>query len=366
MHTNDSEVSQKRYKYNGKERDTETGLDYYGARYYASWLCRFVSVDPQKDAYVFQNSFTYAANSPVTMVDVNGESPGETGGEEGGDDENILTSTLREASKLVEGWSPTSAYSFGLTAGIGEGVGEVLNFAYRLSLFGIVDDLASGDKTIHQEFIEGIGALAEAISTQEGRDALVGGIEKAVNEFFEDASFQNGAFDAGLAHGEVAFGIIITIATGGGGNAVKLLQALKKGPQAVAAVLKNSFKSSIKRADVDKKDYDNFGGDTADDFVRLSDDPLKFDNIVPEGKQANHIFSKNTGKLADTPENRELLEKFMNAGDNYLGKNEFGQEWFAKTLNDGTQLYGYSKGGIIKGAGINKVPRNLVSDKNLR
>lgn len=80
MHSNDAEVSLKRYQYNGKERDDETGLDYYGARYYASWLCRFISVDPKKDAYAFQNSFAYAANNPVTMIDVNGENPG------GGDD----------------------------------------------------------------------------------------------------------------------------------------------------------------------------------------------------------------------------------------------------------------------------------------
>jgi len=82
MHTNDSEVSQKRYKYNGKERDDETGLDYYGARYYASWLCRFVSVDPLKDNYPMQNSFAYADNNPVTLMDINGE-----GTDDGGDEE---------------------------------------------------------------------------------------------------------------------------------------------------------------------------------------------------------------------------------------------------------------------------------------
>lgn len=42
----ESEVSLKRYKYNGKERDEETGLYYYGARYYAAWLGRWTSVDP--------------------------------------------------------------------------------------------------------------------------------------------------------------------------------------------------------------------------------------------------------------------------------------------------------------------------------
>lgn len=34
------DVSPKRYRYTGKERDDESGLDYFGARYYASWLGR--------------------------------------------------------------------------------------------------------------------------------------------------------------------------------------------------------------------------------------------------------------------------------------------------------------------------------------
>jgi RHS repeat-associated protein len=42
----ETEVSLKRYKYVGKERDEETGLYYYGARYYASWIARFISTDP--------------------------------------------------------------------------------------------------------------------------------------------------------------------------------------------------------------------------------------------------------------------------------------------------------------------------------
>jgi len=79
LHTNDVTISLKRYRYVHKERDEETGLYYYGARYYAGWLCRFVSVDPQKDEYAFQNSYAYAVNSPINLTDVNGEGPG--GGE---------------------------------------------------------------------------------------------------------------------------------------------------------------------------------------------------------------------------------------------------------------------------------------------
>lgn len=41
-----AEVSQKRYRYTGKERDDETGFSYHGARYYAPWLGRWTSPDP--------------------------------------------------------------------------------------------------------------------------------------------------------------------------------------------------------------------------------------------------------------------------------------------------------------------------------
>jgi RHS repeat-associated protein len=40
------EVSRKRYRYTGKERDEETGLQYHSARYYAPWLGRWDRVDP--------------------------------------------------------------------------------------------------------------------------------------------------------------------------------------------------------------------------------------------------------------------------------------------------------------------------------
>lgn len=63
----------KRYKYSGKEKDEETGLYYFGARYQAPWLCRFISVDPKAIEYIHQSSFVFADNNPVMLIDVNGE-----------------------------------------------------------------------------------------------------------------------------------------------------------------------------------------------------------------------------------------------------------------------------------------------------
>lgn len=66
------EVQAKRYRYVGKELDANTGLHEYGARYYASWLCRFVSVDDLKDEYPFYTPFQYAGNKPVSFIDLDG------------------------------------------------------------------------------------------------------------------------------------------------------------------------------------------------------------------------------------------------------------------------------------------------------
>jgi RHS repeat-associated protein len=42
-----TQVQQKRYRYTGKERDDSSGLSYYGARYLAPWLARWISPDSQ-------------------------------------------------------------------------------------------------------------------------------------------------------------------------------------------------------------------------------------------------------------------------------------------------------------------------------
>ena len=72
----ETEVSLKRYKYNGKEKDEETGLYYYGARNYAVWICKFVSVDPLKEKYPEFSPYVYCADNPVNLIDPDGRTPG--------------------------------------------------------------------------------------------------------------------------------------------------------------------------------------------------------------------------------------------------------------------------------------------------
>ncbi|MDO9013454.1 MAG: RHS repeat-associated core domain-containing protein, partial [Polynucleobacter sp.] len=61
----------KRYRFTGKERDEETGLSYHGARYYATWLGRWVSCDPAGLADS-GNVFVYVRNNPIVRKDPDG------------------------------------------------------------------------------------------------------------------------------------------------------------------------------------------------------------------------------------------------------------------------------------------------------
>ncbi len=62
------------YRFNGKEQDPESGLYYYGARYYNPRLGRFMSVDPQADSKenISYSPFNYVVNNPIRFIDPTG------------------------------------------------------------------------------------------------------------------------------------------------------------------------------------------------------------------------------------------------------------------------------------------------------
>ncbi|MCE3552395.1 sugar-binding protein [Pseudonocardia sp. RS11V-5] len=63
--------SPKRFRYNGKERDAESGLVYYGARYYSPWLGRWTACDPMP-LVDGTNPYAYARDNPVRYTDATG------------------------------------------------------------------------------------------------------------------------------------------------------------------------------------------------------------------------------------------------------------------------------------------------------
>ena len=82
------------YRFTGKEIDEETGLYYYGARYFAPRYSRWISTDPALGEYIpsagkdisklpsggiynpfSQSLFNYSNNNPIKYVDPNGKNP---------------------------------------------------------------------------------------------------------------------------------------------------------------------------------------------------------------------------------------------------------------------------------------------------
>ncbi len=63
------------YLFNAKEFDEETGLYYYGARYYDPRLSLWISVDLDREKLIFSTPYCYTMNNPVNNFDPDGNSP---------------------------------------------------------------------------------------------------------------------------------------------------------------------------------------------------------------------------------------------------------------------------------------------------
>ena len=62
------------YTFSAKEKDSETGLSYFGSRYYSSDLSIWLSVDPMASKYPSLSPYVYCADNPVFFKDPNGDS----------------------------------------------------------------------------------------------------------------------------------------------------------------------------------------------------------------------------------------------------------------------------------------------------
>jgi len=71
------------YTFSGKERDMETGLSYFGARYGVyperrrsrrdAGLSIWLSADPRSDKYPHQSPYAYCSNNPIMLFDPDGK-----------------------------------------------------------------------------------------------------------------------------------------------------------------------------------------------------------------------------------------------------------------------------------------------------
>lgn len=97
------DLSLKQYRFSGKERDDETGLYYFGARYYAAWLGRWTSGDPAGFVDGL-NLYLFARNNPANFVDKVGFEALDTRFQQGGTKEDRLypESTAQERFEFLQ------------------------------------------------------------------------------------------------------------------------------------------------------------------------------------------------------------------------------------------------------------------------
>jgi RHS repeat-associated protein len=58
--------------FTGREQDAETGLDYFGARYYMPALARWTAVDPLAEKHLEWSPYNYVLNNPLVLIDPDG------------------------------------------------------------------------------------------------------------------------------------------------------------------------------------------------------------------------------------------------------------------------------------------------------
>ncbi len=175
----------KRYRYTGKERDEESGLYYHGARYYAPWLGRWTSCDPEDDVvaafsksskeyFISTSLYTYVCGRVIVANDPNGRAINLVAGAIGAGIGFVVGFGINAAIQLNSGkeFNWKSAVATGVGGAISGGIGGLTmgaSLAIQAGVGGVGASVAGGAVT--RELL-GEKQTVEAA----GIDALVGGV----------------------------------------------------------------------------------------------------------------------------------------------------------------------------------------------
>ncbi len=91
----------------GKERDSESGNDYFGARYYAPTMGRWLSPDPTMQSEILElpqtwNRYSYVYNRPLYATDPDGRCPPCVGALVGGVVGGLVEGGWNLTSQLIQ------------------------------------------------------------------------------------------------------------------------------------------------------------------------------------------------------------------------------------------------------------------------
>ncbi len=69
------ESTDEKYRFTGKERDNETELDYFEARFLDTDIARFLSLDPLQMEFMNYSPYNYVLGNPIGLIDLDGRKP---------------------------------------------------------------------------------------------------------------------------------------------------------------------------------------------------------------------------------------------------------------------------------------------------
>jgi RHS repeat-associated protein len=145
-----------KYLTTGHERDTETDLDYRGARFYDSEVVRFLSLDPLAAKYAAWSPYNYVLGNPIRLVDKDGKAPNPP--------RHTYVHTIQEQAKVTGG-----SVSYFVMLEVTQSI-HVGNYTYNEENKKSYYEVTVNETTIYQEFqVNAVGERKEVVKSTDIR-----------------------------------------------------------------------------------------------------------------------------------------------------------------------------------------------------
>jgi RHS repeat-associated protein len=275
----------KRYRLAAKERDEESGLYYFGARYYAPQICRWIAVDPagiKKNI----NVYAYVSNRPIVLVDPDGRD------EEPPEKWSFSSSKPGFGESIIPIWGSVrdANYNFGK----GNWGWGLVYTGLAISDVFLIKSIATaiGKATLKTAAIEAAEKAAKEAAEKAAKEAAEKAAKEAAEKAAKEAAAKTAAEEALKVTGKVGYG-----ATDLSKLAAEYRKAHKiaTGNVAVFEYLEGGAKKTITRVS------EQFVGHSekliAEQLKKMGIDPKNVTRIYSELQPCNYLFGGGCGRL---------------------------------------------------------------------